>query len=142
MELRLEHANICVRDVERMIRFLQTAFPKFRVRGEGVKEDGTRWMHIGNDDTYIALNQASVEPAEEWVPYRGLPGINHLAFEVDDVKSLSDRMTRAGYRDSTVPNAHPYRRRVYFYDPEGNDWEFIQYLSTDPTKRSDYELSD
>lgn len=21
--------------------------------------------------------------------------------------------------------AHPHRKRVYFYDPEGNDWEFV-----------------
>ena len=35
------------------------------------------------------------------------------------------------------PNAHPYRKRVYFYDPDGNDWEFIQYLSDEPSKRHD-----
>ena len=35
MSVRLEHANTCVRDMEAMIRFLQTAFPKFRVRDEG-----------------------------------------------------------------------------------------------------------
>jgi hypothetical protein len=32
-------------------------------------------------------------------------------------------MESAGYRNSTPPNAHPYRKRLYFYDPEGNDWE-------------------
>ncbi|HEY6288981.1 MAG TPA: hypothetical protein VIW48_06020 [Nitrospiraceae bacterium] len=35
MALRLEHANLIVRDIDGMIRFLQTAFPEFRVRGEG-----------------------------------------------------------------------------------------------------------
>jgi hypothetical protein len=35
MAVRLEHANLTVRDVEGTIRFLQTAFPEFRVRGEG-----------------------------------------------------------------------------------------------------------
>jgi hypothetical protein len=34
MAIRLEHANISVRDINGMIRFLQTAFPEFRVRGE------------------------------------------------------------------------------------------------------------
>lgn len=33
MAVRLEHANLTVRDIEGMIRFLQTAFPEFRVRG-------------------------------------------------------------------------------------------------------------
>jgi hypothetical protein len=51
-------------------------------------------------------------------------------------------MSRAGYTDSTVENHHPYRKRVYFYDPDGNDWEFVQYLSGDPGKRHDYTLPD
>ncbi len=58
MLVRLEHANICVRDFEAVIRFLTTAFPVFRVRGEGVTGNGTRWLHIGTDETYIALMQA------------------------------------------------------------------------------------
>ncbi len=66
----------------------------------------------------------------------------HLAYEVDDVEALCERMKSAGYRDSTPPNAHPYRKRRYFYDPEGNDWEFVQYLSQDPAERNDYQLPD
>ncbi|HEV2064532.1 MAG TPA: VOC family protein, partial [Thermoanaerobaculia bacterium] len=52
------------------------------------------------------------------------------------------RLKAAGYRESTPPNAHPHRRRVYFYDPEGNDWEFVQYFSQDLAERNDYELPD
>ena len=142
MAVRLEHANICVRDIEGMIRFLQTAFPEFQVRGEGRSHEGTRWVHIGTDETYIALGQATGEPEKRWTPYQGLPGVNHLAFEVDVVEALRDRLKSAGYKDSTVPNAHPHRKRLYFYDPEGNDWEFVQYLSQDAAERHDYELSD
>jgi catechol 2,3-dioxygenase-like lactoylglutathione lyase family enzyme len=71
-----------------------------------------------------------------------MPGVNHLAYEVDDVDALRNRMTAAGYMDSTPPNSHPYRKRLYFYDPEGNDWEFVQYLSQDPAKRNDYKVPD
>ena len=125
-----------------MIRFLETAFPEFHVRGEGTSNDGTRWVHVGTDETYIALGQSRVEPEKRWTPYQGVPGVNHLAYEVDDIEALQKRMTAAGYRDSTVPNAHPFRKRVYFYDPEGNDWEFVQYLSEEPAKRNDYHLPD
>ena len=51
---RMEHANLHVRHFDDAVRFLQAAFPDFRVRSESVR-DGRRWMHIGNDDTYIAL---------------------------------------------------------------------------------------
>jgi catechol 2,3-dioxygenase-like lactoylglutathione lyase family enzyme len=142
MAVRLEHANLCVRDIEGMIRFLQTAFPEFRVRGEGRGPDGARWVHVGTTETYIALNEAKTEAGKPRTPYRGLPGVNHLGYEVDDVETLRDRLTSAGYKDSTVTNTHPHRMRVYFHDPEGNDWEFVQYLSQDPAKRHDYELPD
>ena len=141
MVVRLEHANLFVKDIEGMIRFLRTAFPEFRVRGEGIC-NGCRWVHVGTDETYLSLNQAYAEPEKPWTPYRGLPGVNHLAYEVDDVEALCKRMKTAGYRDSTPPNKHPHRKRRYFYDAEGNDWEFVQYLSQDPAERNDYQLPD
>ena len=123
-----------------MIGFLQTAFPDFRVRGEGTIKDGRRWLHVGTDDTYIALNQARADAQRDWSPYSGVPGVNHLAYEVDNVDSLRERLLAGGFKESTVPNTHPFRKRVYFYDPEGNDWEFIQYFSDIPAERNDYEL--
>lgn len=141
MTIRLEHANISVRDFDAMGRFLKAAFPGFRVRREG-RKDGRRWAHIGTDDTYIAINEASEEPAEAWQPYGGKPGVNHLGYEVDDVDALRERLSAAGFRDSTYPNNHPHRKRVYFHDADGNDWEFVQYFSNDPAERNDYELPD
>ena len=103
MAVRLEHANLIVRDINGMIRFVQTAFPEFRVRGEGKSRDGSRWVHVGTDETYIALSPAKEEPDKHWMPYSGLPGVNHLAYEVDDVETLCERMKSAGYKDSTPP---------------------------------------
>lgn len=142
MTTRLEHANLAVRDVDDTLRFLQTAFPDFRIRGEGKTWQGWRWVHVGNDDTYIAVNEAPEPATEAWVPYAGRPGTNHLGYVVEDVDALQARMRAAGYHDSTVPNRHPHRKRVYFHDGEGNDWEFVQYLSQDPAERNDYSLPD
>ncbi len=142
MSTRLEHANIGVRDIDEMIRFLTTAFPEFRIRGEGTNQDGGRWIHVGTHETYVALNESSREVKRSFEPYRNLPGVNHLAYEVDDVEAVRQRLAAAGYQDSTVPNAHPHRKRVYFYDQEGNDWEFVEYLSDDPAERHDYTLPD
>ncbi|MHC4471444.1 MAG: VOC family protein [Planctomycetota bacterium] len=140
--MRLEHVNFSVGEIEAMLAFLRAAFPDFRVRGEGVGQDDTRWVHVGTEDTYIALFQATAEPDRPRVLYGGEPGMNHVGFEVDDVDSLHRRLSEAGYRESTFPNSHPHRKRVYFLDPEGNEWEFVQYLSPDPAERNDYELPD
>lgn len=141
MTIRLEHANMNVRNIDDTVRFLIAALPEFQIRREGQNE-GQRWMHIGTDDTYIALNESTDEPTEKWVPYAGKPGINHLGYEVDDVDAVRARLSGAGFRDSTYPNNHPHRKRVYFYDADGNDWEFVQYLSDDPKERNDYEIPD
>jgi catechol 2,3-dioxygenase-like lactoylglutathione lyase family enzyme len=140
MTLRLDHANLTVRDLDGTVRFLQTAFPDFRIRGGGAGADGRRWLHVGNDDAYLALNEARDEPSEAWTPYSGKPGLNHLGFEVDDADALRARLREAGYLDTTVPNSHPARKRVYFNDADGNDWEFVEYLTEDPAMRHDYEL--
>jgi catechol 2,3-dioxygenase-like lactoylglutathione lyase family enzyme len=140
--VRLEHANLAVRDVDATIHFLQTAFPEFRVRSEGKTSDRLRWVHVGTEETYVAVNESSEEPAEAWVAYGGKPGLNHLGYEVDDVEAVRARLAAAGFRDTTVPNEHPHRKRVYFFDAEGNDWEFVQYLSDDPAERNDYDIPD
>ena len=33
MSLQLEHANLIVRDIDGMLRFLNTAFPEFKISG-------------------------------------------------------------------------------------------------------------
>jgi catechol 2,3-dioxygenase-like lactoylglutathione lyase family enzyme len=142
MTARLEHANLVVRDIDATIRFLQTAFPEFRIRFDGRDPGGKRWVHIGTAETYISLTQATGESENPRKPYSGVPGVNHLGYEVDDVGALRDRLQAAGYRESTPPNRHPFRRRVYFGDADGNDWEFVQYLSDDPAQRHDYTLPD
>jgi catechol 2,3-dioxygenase-like lactoylglutathione lyase family enzyme len=142
MALRLDHANLSVRDPEAMLRFLAAAFPDFRVRGRGADCAGHAWLHVGNDEVYLALLPATREPREPFAPYAGSPGLNHLGFEVDDADALRARMLAAGYEDSSVRNAHPWRKRVYFHDDEGNDWEFVQYLSDDPAQRNDYAIPD
>jgi hypothetical protein len=48
MPVRLEHANLCVCDLEAMIRFLQRAFPEFRVRGEGMTNDPSAALRAGS----------------------------------------------------------------------------------------------
>lgn len=141
MICRMEHANLSVRHFDDAVRFLQVAFPEFNVRSESVR-DGLRWMHIGTDDTYIALTETKVERDASTKPYDGKPGVNHLGYEVDDVDALRERLAAAGFKDSTYPNSHPHRKRVYFYDADGNDWEFVQYYSDKIEDRNDYDIPD
>ena len=142
MSTQLEHANLTVRNIDAMVAFLTTAFEDFAVRYDGVGSDGQRWVHVGNAETYIALDEARDNAPDSLAPYSGHPGCNHLGYVVDDASAVAKRLCAAGYRDSTYANAHPHRTRVYFNDPEGNDWEFVEYHSATASERNDYQLAD
>ncbi|MCI5055377.1 MAG: VOC family protein [Flavobacteriales bacterium] len=131
----LEHANITVINIDETFTFFKTAFPEFKLRGEGTS-NGKRWIHIGNDDTYIALNeQAHVKPATQ--DYQQ-SGVNHLGFVVEDIEAVAKRLLDAGYERSYEKVVQQYRIRDYFFDDNGNEYEFVQYLSSNPTERNDY----
>ena len=142
MSTKLEHANLCVVDIDGMIKFLQAALSDFIVRHDETDSDGDRWVHIGNDTTYIALNNSTQKDSSDWTPYSGKPGVNHLGYMVDNAEQVRSRLLAADYIESTVENNHPFRKRLYFYDPEGRDWEFVEYLSEKLEERNDYTLAD
>lgn len=142
-QMRLEHANITVGDLDESIRFFTTAFPDFRVRGSGetVSEEGVvrKWLHLGTDLTYIALEQISLKDEGTRQSYRDV-GVNHIGFVVDDVEVIVQRLTDAGFKQSIDVEPHPFRKRFYFYDTAGIEYEFIEYLSDDPTEMNDYSV--
>jgi hypothetical protein len=142
MSTKLEHANLCVDDIDGMIKFLQTALPDFIIRHDETGIDGDRWVHIGNDTTYIALNNSTQKESSDWTPYSGKSGVNHLGYMVDNAEQVRSRLLAADYIESTIENNHPFRKRVYFYDHEGRDWEFVEYLSENLEERNDYTLAD
>ncbi len=138
MNAYLEHANLTVRDLDQAVAFLQTALPELKVRGRGVGLHGP-WLHVGTDQSYLALEEASRDDAGPRSAYAD-PGLNHLGFVVSDVEAVRERLRGAGYREGFQAPSHPFRSRVYFYDAEGNEFEFVEYLSDRPEERNDYSV--
>jgi len=135
MGTRLEHANLTVRDLESALRFLQTAAPDWRVRHRA--EGDRKWVHFGDDRTYLALEEAREEGELQSGEYLR-PDINHLGLVVDDLEAATARLLGAGYREGIQTTDHPHRRRKYFYDDDGFEWELLEYLSEDPASFNDY----
>ncbi len=136
----LEHANISVLDIDVMTDFLLKVFPEFHIRGESPPDHpGRRWRHVGNDKQYIALEAAHPESEDRREPYGSAPGLNHLGMVVDDLPALEARLRKLGLEPNLIVESEPERRRLYYYDPEGNDWEFVQYLTDDVADRNRYD---
>lgn len=131
----LEHANITVNDLQEAIKFFQTAFPHFKIRGGG---HGQReWVHLGDDDTYIAINQATQTVLRAEKNYEAA-GINHIGFVVQDVEEIAKNLLSNGYKRDFPKAVEQFRVRDYFADADGNQYEFVQYLSEVPAEKNSY----
>lgn len=137
--MKLEHANITVPDIDQATEFLMTAFPDAEVRGGGVKAStGRVWRHVGNQETYIALQQ-EVEVSESNRRDYIDNGVNHLGFVVDDVNRVSNALKAAGYKISIGGVDEEGRTSAYFYDNAGFEWEFVEYHSADNAIKNNYQ---
>jgi len=132
----LEHANITVSNLQEAIKFFQTAFPHFKIRGGG--NDRREWIHLGDDYTYIAINQAKRHDSTIDKNYDKI-GINHLGFVVLDVVEIANNLLKNGYKRDFPKEVEQFRIRDYFADADGNQYEFIQYLSEVPAERNSYD---
>ena len=140
----LEHANITVPSIDKSVDFLSAAFPDFRERGGGAlfgDEKLGKWLHFGNDETYVALQEVTHEVGDVDNNYQ-TAGVNHIGFVVEDIETIVERCKSNGHEptDASSMGVYPYRNRVYFIDGCGLEWEFVQYLSDDKSEQNDYQL--
>ncbi|WP_028023897.1 VOC family protein [Enterovibrio calviensis] len=138
MSSYVEHANITVTDLNRTIAFLQTAMPDFFVRGGG-KDELSAWCHIGSETSYIALEEELIDKPVDRISHSQL-GVNHIGFVVEDATRVAENLKAAGFKQVSFDESHPSRKRAYFYDTDGIQWEFIEYLTDDFGSRNDYVL--
>ena len=134
-KMYLEHANITVRNLQEAIKFFQTAFPHFKIRGGG--NELREWVHLGDEHTYLALNQAKQHDSKAIKNY-DIIGVNHLGFVVEDVEKIANNLLRNGYKRDFPKEVEQFRIRDYFADADGNQYEFIQYLSEVAAERNSY----
>ena len=138
--IRIEHANLVVKDIEATLDFVLTAFPTWQVRGQGQMTwygKARRWLHVGDDDYYLTLNDGSEGQNRDLSGHT--PGLAHLGFVVDDLDDLVARLETKGFKIDIEGTEHPFRKNVYFVDPAGFQFEFVQYLSDQPSERNRYD---
>ena len=139
MIARIEHANITVPDIDAAIAFLKAVEPEFKVMHDSGSLGDYRWAHVGTADNYFALEE-SHEPTPDASLKRRYAdfGVNHVGMVVSGVDALAERLLKAGYTEGYRAERHPARIRRYFLDSAGMEWELVEYLTDDPSKRFDY----
>jgi catechol 2,3-dioxygenase-like lactoylglutathione lyase family enzyme len=135
----LEHVNMTVPDIDAATAFLRVVEPALTVRHDATPEGSYRWAHVGAGNCYIALQEPHLdsEPADCHRPYKDY-GVNHIGWVVDDIDATIDRLKAAGYEEGLPGESSRFRRRAYFYDSAGFEWEIVAYNSEDLSERYSY----
>ena len=137
---KIEHLNITVPEIDEAIKFLKIVAPDFVIRKDDKSLDNYRWVHIGNDNCYIALQEAHLgDAAKKQLPSYKNYGINHTALVVLNLKQIEDKLIENGYQKGIETPVEKYRIRRYYYDHAGFEWELVEYLSEKTNEMYLYE---
>ena len=135
----LEHANITIKDIAAVVRFITAALPDWQVRGQGEMDwYGKRihWLHVGTASSYLALQDGGEGAGPGWETHE--VGVKHLGFVTESVDDVVQRLEAAGYSLDHWGGDHPHRRRAYFTLRDELQFEFVEYLSVLASERNDY----
>jgi len=137
---RIEHVNITVPDIDAAIRFLKIVAPDFAVRKDEKPSNSYRWAHIGNEAYYFALQEPHLDadPKTRLQAYKNY-GINHVALVVSNIQEIEEKLLDSGYRRGIETPVEKHRKRAYFLDNAGFEWELVEYLSEKPSEKYLYE---
>lgn len=122
---RLEHANITVADPKKTAAMLSRVFG-WTTRWEGPGMETGYTVHVGGDDTYLALFSYGDARKGQDSSYHSVAGLNHVAIVVDDLDATEALVVAEGYHPKSHANYEP-GRRFYFDDENGLEIEVVSY---------------
>ncbi len=122
---KLEHVNVTVRDAKATGARLSSLFD-WKIRWEGASIHGGYSVHVGEDDSYLALYSPPSTPEKATESYFMINGLNHIGVTVDDIDDTEARVKAAGYKPYSHADYEP-GKRFYFDDEDGVEYEVVSY---------------
>ena len=92
------------------------------------------WLHFGDDSLYLSFNDNGQGDNRDLQTNQ--MGLSHFAYVVNNLDAMISRLHHAGYQIHHEGADNPYRRNVYYWDPNGYEVEFVEYLSDIPEERN------
>ncbi|WP_428515899.1 VOC family protein [Roseovarius sp.] len=123
--MKLEHVNITVPDPRASAAILCDLFC-WHVRWQGAAKDNGFTVHVGDDDSYLALYAPDKDLQPTGETYGRIGGLNHVGVTVDDLAGTEAKVKAAGYTPHNHADYEP-GRRFYFDGPDGIEFEVVAY---------------
>lgn len=124
-EVTLEHVNFTVRDAKATGDRLSNLFD-WKIRWEGASIHGGYSVHVGSENSYLALYNPPSTPEKATESYFMVNGLNHIGVTVDDIDATEKRIKAAGYKPNSHGDYEP-GKRFYFDDEDGVEYEVVSY---------------
>jgi len=121
----LEHVNITVSEPKATATMLCGIFG-WHIRWEGPSMDNGYTVHVGTEESYIALYATDTPKASAIESYKMLNGLNHIALVVEDLGAAEKRILKAGFKTESHGDYEP-GRRFYFHDHDNVEYEIVSY---------------
>ena len=130
-----EHVNITVSRPEQTAAFLCELFG-WHIRWQGASAMRGHTVHVGKDDSYLALYTQSETAGSDSNTYATRGGLNHIGVVVNDLDETEQRVLAAGFATHNHADYEP-GRRFYFNDHDDIEYEVVQYpaISASPNSR-------
>lgn len=123
---RLEHANITVSDAKAAALRLCELFD-WKIRWEGSSINDGYSVHVGGEDTYLAVYSNGKAPEiPTYSTYQTRGALNHIGVVVDDLDATEARIIAAGFETNSHADYEP-GRRFYFDNEDGIEIEVVSY---------------
>jgi catechol 2,3-dioxygenase-like lactoylglutathione lyase family enzyme len=121
----LEHVNVTVTDPKKTADLMGELFD-WHIRWQGSAANDGFTIHVGTDDTYIAVYSMGAPIECDITGYAQKGGLNHIGIVVDDLDATEERVRNAGYTPHSHADYEP-GRRFYFHDNDAIEFEVISY---------------
>ena len=121
----LEHSNFTVSDPDATAAWMCEVF-HWHIRWSGKAINGGYTVHVGSNDSYLALYCPPEPASAKGSSYTTIGGLNHVALIVEDLDASEQAVKRAGF---TTMNHGDYEpgRRFYFHDNDRIEYELVLY---------------
>lgn len=123
--IEIEHVNITAPDPLKTAHMLEKVFG-WKIRWQGPSKNNGFTVHVGSEDSYIAIYSVGRQEASTEASYHTIGGLNHIGVVVDDLDAVEARVIEAGFTPNNHGDYEP-GRRFYFDDHDGIEFEVASY---------------
>lgn len=121
----VEHVNLTVEDPDAAAAMLCRLFD-WKVRWSGGALNDGYSVHVGGDNSYLALYTSNQSAKGTTSSYEQIGGLNHIGLVVDNLEQLKQRVEAEGMEPYNFGDYEP-GHRFYFRLDDGLEVEVVKY---------------